>query len=213
MASKISMRVTRRNDKGKTKGRGKGNVRLSDESETEEAETNPLVRRHNNIVYFFTDLSEENVLDLYEKLEEAREYCILNRIKELYIHIQSEGGCMFSGLNAMEYISNIEDVKVVGVVCGCAASASTLLLMGCSYVKMYEYSFVQIHQLSTSFDFGKFSELRDELKNTEKFNNSLRSVYKKYTSIDDKKLDELFSKDIYLNAAECIEYGIIDEIM
>ena len=188
------------------------NFRLDDDSDEEEVE-NPLVRRHNNVVYFFTDLSADNILDLYDKLQEAREHCITNGMKEIYVHIQSEGGCMFSGLNAMEYISNMKDVDVVGVVCGCAASAATLMLMGCSYVQMYEYSFVLIHQLSTSFDFGKFNELRDELKNSEKFNNTLKRIYKKYTGLTDKKLDELFSKDVYLDSKECLDFGIVDEVI
>lgn len=183
------------------------------EDTEEEPEENPLIRRHNNIIYYFTDVCAENILTLFTLMEEAREYCITNHIDTMYIHIQSEGGCLFSGLNAMEHIANIRDVQVCGVVCGCVASAATLLLLGCSYVQMYEYSFLLIHQLSTSIDFGRFNELKDELKNNEKLNESLKRIYKRYTGLTDKKLEELFTKEMYLDAQECLRFEIVNEVI
>jgi ATP-dependent protease ClpP protease subunit len=184
--------------------------RLDDDDDDDDS--SGLIRRHNNVIYYFTDVCADNILTLFNKLQEGREYCIANNIKELYIHFQSEGGCLFSGLNAMEYIANVKDVEVIGVVCGCVASAATLMLLGCSYLQMYEYSFVLIHQLSTSMDFGKFNELKDELKNSEKMNESLKRIYKKYTGLTDKKLEELFSKEMYMDSAECLKFGIVNEV-
>lgn len=185
---------------------------LLDDTE-EEPEENALIRRHNNVIYYFTDVCAENILTLFTLIQEAREYCIANNLDTMYIHIQSEGGCLFSGLNAMEYISNVRDVKVCGVVCGCVASAATLMMLGCAYIQMYEYSFLLIHQLSTAIDFGRFNELKDELKNSEKLNDSLKRIYKRYTGLTDKKLEELFSKEMYLDSEECLYFQIVDEII
>lgn len=198
-------KATRRNTRVTT------NMSKGNDSDVED-DTNDLIRRQGNKIYFFAEVSAENILVLFKELEEVRQYCSTHGLNRIYLHIQSEGGCLFSGLNAMEHISNL-DIEVCGVVSGCVASAATLMLLGCDYIQMYEYSFLLIHQLSTSIDFGRFNELKDEINNSEKMNESLKKIYLRYTDLTKAKVDELFTKEMYMDSTECLQYGIIDEII
>jgi ATP-dependent protease ClpP protease subunit len=69
-----------------------------------------------------------------------------------------------------------------------------------------------IHQLSSGV-YGKFSEMEDEIYNCTNLMKLLKDFYKKNTKMPMKKLDELLKKDIWLNAEECVLYGLVDEIL
>lgn len=200
-------------DRLATMGKSKKRAQ-KDDAESDNEEDEYMIRRHGNRVYFFSEVTPDSILVLFKLLDEAKDHCIKNGIENIYLHVQSEGGCVFSGLNAMEHVSRLHSqIPVIGVACGCAASAATLILMGTSYIEMYEYSFILIHQLSTAINFARFNEMKDEMNNNEKINNTLKNVYRKYTDLTDDKLNELFTKEVYLSSAECLEYGIVDQVL
>lgn len=61
--------------------------------------------------------------------------------------------------------------------------------------------------------YGKFSELEDEIYNITNLMSILKSFYKEHTKLPVKKIDELLKKDIWLSAEECLQYGLVDEII
>jgi ATP-dependent protease ClpP protease subunit len=42
---------------------------------------------------------------------------------------------------------------------------------------------------------------------------SIKDIYKTYTKMPMKKLDEILKHDLWLTAKECLEYGMVDEII
>jgi ATP-dependent Clp protease protease subunit len=102
--------------------------------------------------------------------------------------------------------------KVYTYVDGAAASAATLVLLAGEKRYMGKYSHLLIHQLSGGM-YGKFNEMEDEIYNCTALMKLLKSFYKEKTKMPMKKLDEILSKDIWLNAEECQQFGIIDQII
>lgn len=96
----------------------------------------------------------------------ARDYAIIHRdissinLPSVYIFINSDGGCVYSGLAALDFLQSIKDVTVVE---GCAASASTFLLLSGSKRFIRKHSSVLIHQITANY-WGdvEFERLRDE---------------------------------------------------
>ena len=69
-----------------------------------------------------------------------------------------------------------------------------------------------IHQLSSSLR-GKYSEIEEEKKNLDLMMETIKSVYREYTKVPMKKLDEILKHDLLWDAKTCLMYGLVDEVI
>ena len=53
------------------------------------------------------------------------------------------------------------------------------------------------------------AQVRVDLKDAE----TIKSVYKEYTKVPMKKLDEILKHDLLWDANTCLKYGLVDEII
>lgn len=188
---------------------------MSSDEETEE-ETTTEVRTIGTEIYYYSDINRKSILDFIEQLKKL-ETDLLKKAIDLpgytpciRVHIQSEGGDIFSGMSAMDTMK-ASRVHITTIAEGTCCSAGTFLLMGGKDRRMGRNAHVLIHQLSTGF-FGKYQELKDEMKTCKKLMKMLRRLYRTETSIPKETLDELMKRDVYLDADECIKYGIVHGI-
>ena len=77
---------------------------------------------------------------------------------------------------------------------------------------MTRNSFMLIHQLSTGF-WGKYEEFEDEKKNLDLMMKMIKNVYREYTKIPEKKLNEILKRDLMLDANTCLKWRLVDEII
>src|SRR6056300_483254 len=178
----------------------------------EETETEECVKIVGNEILFYGDIDRENALEFVEKFKKL-EIELLKKMAELVgyvpqirVHIMSEGGDVFSGLNMMNVLEKSR-VKVTTIAQGSCCSAATFVFLGGSERLMGKNAYLLIHQISTEF-WGNFQELKTEMKSTEKFMNMLKKMYFSKTKIPEKKFKRLMKKDIYLSPKKCIKYKI-----
>jgi ATP-dependent protease ClpP protease subunit len=69
-----------------------------------------------------------------------------------------------------------------------------------------------IHQLSSNF-WGTYSNFEDEKENLDLMMKTIKDVYKQYTKLPMKKLDEILKHDLMWDAKTCLGYGLVDEIV
>ena len=69
-----------------------------------------------------------------------------------------------------------------------------------------------IHQLSSGL-WGKYEEMKDDMKNCDRLMDMIREVYLEHTNIPKKKLDGILKHDLWFDAEQCLEYGLVDEII
>ena len=171
------------------------------------------VTSNRNKVYFHCEVSRKNIMVLVQELEKACKYVreYMDEDSKIHLYIHSEGGDLYTGLSGMHHIKNCR-VPVVTHVDGLCASAGTDLLLGGYKRVMSKYSQVLIHQLSSGV-IGKYEEIKEETENCTKLMQMMRDIYNEHCKIPKKMLDKLLSKEIYLNADECLKYKIIDEIV
>ena len=184
--------------------------------ETEESE--PIVKVVNNNIYYYGEIQKESICDFCIKLKMLESDMIkmkydynLNKLPNIFVHIQSEGGDAFAGLNAMDTMKDCR-VPIVTIVDGYCASAATFLLLAGKERRMRSHAGILIHQLRTEF-WGKYVELKDEMKNSEKMMEIFKKIYKENSKIPIRTLNSLLEKEICLNADESLEYGLIDKII
>ena len=103
-------------------------------------------------------------------------------------------------------------VPIETYVDGFSASAATLLTVVGEKRYMSRNSYMLVHQLSSTF-WGTYSNFEDEKKNLDLMMKTIKDIYKKYTKLPMKKLDEILKHDLMWDAKTCLEYGMIDEIV
>jgi ATP-dependent protease ClpP protease subunit len=157
----------------------------------EETETEECVKVIGNEILFYGSVDRENALEFVEKFKKL-EIDLLKKKAELVgyepqirVHVMSEGGDIFSGLNIMNVLERSR-VRVVTIAQGSCCSAATFILLGGSERRMGRNAYVLIHQISTEF-WGNFQDLKTEMKSTEKFMKMLKKMYLTKTRIPEKR--------------------------
>jgi ATP-dependent Clp endopeptidase proteolytic subunit ClpP len=168
-----------------------------------------------NNVYFYGDITEGNALELNAALYEMdKKLSITNVFLDINpvinLHINSYGGSLFAGLATVDVIRNLKS-DVHSIVEGAAASAATIISVACKRRSMGKYSKMLIHQLSSG-SYGKYNELEDDMENNTHLMETIKSIYKAYTNVPMKKLNEILKHDLWFDSKTCLELGLVDEI-
>jgi ATP-dependent Clp endopeptidase proteolytic subunit ClpP len=171
-----------------------------------------------NNIFFYEDVNDYSILELNKlllevdlKLQNTKNVLGDSFTPIIHLHMRTNGGEIYAALSTLDKLSTLK-AKVYTYVDGCVASAGTLISIAGDKRFMGKHATVLIHQLSGEM-YGKFSEMEDVMENSTALMKYLKNIYKEYTKIPMKKLDELMKRDIYLTASECLEYGIIDQIL
>ena len=127
------------------------------------------------------------------------------------VFINSGGGTIVSGIASMDTMLRCK-VPIHTYVDGFSASAATFLTVVGEERYMSRNSYMLVHQLSSTF-WGTYANFEDEKKNLDMMMKTIKDVYKKYTKLPMKKLDEILKHDLMWDAKTCLEYGMIDEIV
>lgn len=168
-----------------------------------------------NHIYFYSDVDPSTCLNLNRKITELNKNLLKYSIEydcpppNIYLHINSHGGCLLSALGSVDVIKNSR-VPVVSIIEGCAASAATIISMVCHKRYMTPNSFMLIHQLSTGV-YGKYEEIKDDFTNDTKFMERLYRLYQDHTSMELSKIKKIMERDIWWDIDECVKTGLVDE--
>lgn len=176
------------------------------------------IRVVENKIFFYGEIDDQSALELNRVLVEIdiKLQNTKNVIGEgydpiIHLHVNTPGGGIFAAFSTVDIMRNLRS-KVYTYIDGSVASAGTLIIGSGHKRFIGKHAHLLIHQLSTGV-YGKFSDLEDEHYNCVNMMKVLKEFYKKNTKIPMKKLDEILQKDLWMNAQECMQYGIVDEII
>ena len=77
---------------------------------------------------------------------------------------------------------------------------------------MHRNACMLVHQLSGHM-WGKYQEMEDDMENSKMLMSKIKNIYREYTKIPKTKLDDILKRDIWWDAKQCLEYGLVDEII
>lgn len=129
----------------------------------------------------------------------------------IHLHIQSQGGSLYHTIYIVDLIQSL-DTDVYTYIDGFAASAATLISVVGKKRFMTKNSLMLVHQLSGS-DSGTFNELQDQMSNMSILMSMIVNTYLEETNIPRDTLLELLKKDLWLDSATCLKYGLVDEVI
>ena len=171
-----------------------------------------------NTIFFYGEVNDSTCLDLNAILIDLdakiwNTFAFIDSATKPHIklRIKSAGGEIFSALSTIDVIRNLK-CDVYTYVDGCAASAATLLSICGKKRFIGKNAFMLIHQLSAGST-GKFKELEDSFENCKVVMKLLKDIYKQYTKINMKTLNEILDHDLWLDASTCLNYGLVDEVI
>jgi len=134
-----------------------------------------------------------------------------NPNKDINMNITSYGGDVYAMLGLVDIIKGLPVKVNTNCVGTCMSAASVLLACGTGIRTMSKNSTVMVHE-GSAFEAGKTTDVMkgvDHLKDLQKnINEILGSVSNK----DAKFWEKVQRNDTYLNAEQCLDYGIIDKI-
>jgi len=171
-----------------------------------------------NEIYFYGDVSLENVFALNKALSSLEKQFLMLKIQfelkqspHIKLFLNSDGGEIFSAFTAADRIISSK-VPIYTFAEGMVASAATIMSIVGKKRYISPSGVMLVHQLR-SWCGGTHENLKDEAKNLEMLSEKIQGYYLKYTKFSQADLDEILKHDIYLSAEECIKYGLADQIM
>jgi len=172
---------------------------------------------HENKIYYYAGVGRDSASELNKKIGEleSKSLTLGNNLDidppTLRLMINSGGGSITAGISSMDTILRCK-VPVHTYVDGFCASAATFLSVVGKKRYMSRNSYMLIHQLSSNF-WGKYSEFEDEKQNLDLMMETIKNVYKEYTKVPMRKINEILKHDLLWDASTCLKYGLIDEIV
>lgn len=176
------------------------------------------IKNSDNTIFFYADVNSISSAETNRLLTEVDlklQYTKLllggDFTPTIHLRVNSGGGSLFDGIAIMDKIRTLKS-QVYTYVEGGVASAGTLITVVGKRRFIGKHSMMLIHQLS-SFCHGNFEQLEDDQTNNRRLMGIIKDVYKSYTKLPMKKIDEILKRDLWLTSQECLEYGLVDEII
>ena len=129
--------------------------------------------------------------------------------EEISVYINSPGGYVAQGL-AIYDISKIIQAPIKTVCIGQAASMGALLLLMGDKRCATEHSQIMVHGISGGV-YGTLSNMKINFDHAQHLQECINKIILEKTKITD--VDYYMSKDNWLTSKECLELGIINQIL
>ena len=175
--------------------------------------------RKQNVVIMdsLSKLVQERVLFINEDITPEMASDIVSQLiyldslnnKEISIYINSPGGSIYDGLAIIDVMRIIKSpIKTVCI--GKAMSMAAIILI-CGDIRLAsENATIMLHSASGG-TWGKIGDLDIYIKEANRLQNIMFNFIKNKTKISDLNKIEIY--DIYYNAEQAKELGIVDEIL
>lgn len=133
---------------------------------------------------------------------------------ELVLHINSVGGDVFAGFTIAQIIKELSDkgIPTTAVVDGLAASIASVIACACDKIKMYESSFLMIHNCWSVVQ-GNADVLRKEAEMMDKIDSAIRTFYHKHFDLTDKELEKAMDAETWISGEEVGEWKLDCEVI
>ncbi len=185
--------------------------------EREWQELHKAEQGQHHIYHFFNEVDQHTCDDCIEDIGIwSRGMRTKQNIDDkITIIFNSPGGTVHHGLALYDYIQEVRStgITVNTHAIGRAASMGGILLQAGGERSMGKNAYLLIHEVS-SMDWGKTSEMEDELKFTKRLQKRLVEILAERSTFTGAQIEKRWKKlDWWLDADECLKYGFVDKIV
>ena len=166
---------------------------------------------NNHLFRFDGDVSKSSVLRCMKKLTE---WSRLSPKCDIEIVFSSHGGSIIDGFELFDFIQELRSKghKVTTGSLGMAASMAGILLMAGDHRWIGHQCWMMIHRAAFGA-IGKTYEVEDEVKLVKRIEERCLDIFVSRSKLTKQKIKRNWDrKDWWIDADECVVYGLVDEI-
>jgi len=149
---------------------------------------------------------------LYAVMTRFDNFVRLNPKQDVTLNITSYGGDVYAMLGTIDYFNSLPVKVNTHCIGACMSAAAVILACGTGKRTMTENSTVMVHE-GSAFEGGKTSDVLKGADHLRKLQKNINRILGKVTNKDQQFWEGVSKNDSYFTAEECLEYGIIDEII
>jgi len=149
---------------------------------------------------------------LYAVMTRFDNFVRMNPKQDVTLNITSYGGDVYAMLGTIDYFKSLPVKVNTHCVGACMSAAAVILACGTGKRSMTENSTVMVHE-GSAFEGGKTSDVLKGADHLRKLQKNINRILGKVTKKDQNFWEGVSKNDSYFTAEECLEYGIIDEII
>ena len=162
-----------------------------------------------NTMYLTYEIEQDTLYAVMTRFDNFVQY---NEGKDINLNIASYGGDVYSMLGIIDYFKSLP-VKVNTHCLGaCMSAAAVILACGTGKRTMTSNSTVMVHE-GSAFEAGKTSDVLKGADHLKKLQKNINRILGEVTNKDQKFWERVSQHDTYLTAEECLDYGLVDEII
>lgn len=166
-------------------------------------------------IYLSGSVDEESFKEFCEKMDEFEEiFSRQGRSTKMIVElvVNSIGG---NALDAIAFLGRMRTSKITinVTVYGLCGSAAVMLLAAGKNRKMTKESWLYVHEDSASYKEHNTSQLEKQSKTARMFEDQWSTILEELTGTSKERWAALHKEDLYISAKDCVELGIVDEII
>lgn len=161
-------------------------------------------------------ITDEVNVDMYVALSREMNKAYADDVKSITLVINSPGGDAYSALAIYDLIQSYKehDIKFNTLGTGVVASAATLILAVGDKRALTKNAWVMVHEDVTEASRNdRVSTVERKAKHARQLENQWNKLLAKHTKLDAFKWESLNVPETYLTPEECLEYGLVDEVI
>ena len=155
---------------------------------------------------------EFDIDSLYSVITRIDYLLRVNPNTDINLNIASYGGDVYAMLGLVDYIRSLPVKVNTHCVGTCMSAASVLLACGTGERTMTKHSTGMVHE-GSAVEVGKSTDVMRGVDHLKELQKDINKLMAEVTNKDEKFWKRMNRNDTYLDAKQCLEYGIIDKII
>lgn len=133
------------------------------------------------------------------------------------LHLSTYGGVVYDGLGICDLLERLDNNPLFDLIVICEGkvmSCGIPILLSIKNRVCTKNTIFMIHQLTT-FMSGRLEDLKEDVEQSEKLQERIDNIILSNTKITKEQLDDWYchKKDMFFNAQEALDLGLINEII
>jgi ATP-dependent Clp protease protease subunit len=165
-----------------------------------------------SVIFIQGDIILGTLFDIIMKIRLILSQRAENDDTPITIVLNSDGGDVYEALGIIDYFHSLS-VKVNIIARGRACSAAALLLACTTGIRAAsKYTFIMVHELSTS-NSGTATDIKVNAHHVDELDMILYNLLAQHTTQKKEYWEKVARKDFYMTAEKAVELGVIDQII